>query len=290
MSLSRADLRRVNLPLNQESVPIQRVLIGISLFYMALFVGLPIIYIFAQAFAKGWSTFIVALGDPSALRAILLTIEAAAIAVPLNLVFGVSAAWAIAKFDFVGKQLLISFLDLPLTVSPVIAGLLYILIFGLQGRLGPWLAAHHLKIIFALPGIVLATLFVTLPFVARQLIPLMEKQGQAHEEAAVLLGAGFWSTFRRVTWPNIKWGVFYGVVLSVARAFGEFGAVSVVSGHIRGKTTTMTLHIEQLYNEYNIAGAFAIASLLTLLAVATMMVKIYAEKRSNPNMDLEVKP
>ncbi|MCB4757020.1 MAG: sulfate ABC transporter permease subunit CysW [Elusimicrobia bacterium] len=268
------------LRVHQEGPWARCTVIGIVLIFMALFVALPIAYIFVQAFAKGWGMYWDSIKDPVALSAIGLTIRAAAIAVPLNLIFGVCAAWAIAKFEFLGKNFLITFLDLPLTVSPVIAGLIYVLIFGLQGWLGPWLSAHHVKIIFATPGIVMATIFVTFPFVARELIPLMQKEGREGEEAAVLLGAGFWGTFRRVTWPNIKWGVLYGVMLSVARAFGEFGAVSVVSGHIRGQTNTMTLHIEQLYSEYNFTAAFAIASLLTLLAFATLVVKIFMERRS----------
>jgi len=252
---------------------------------MGLLVGIPIVFLFVQAFANGWEVYRAALCDPMALKAITLTCKVVAMVIPLNLVFGIAAAWAIAKFDFIGKKVLVTLIDLPLTVSPVIAGLLYVLVFGLQGWFGPWLAAHHLKIIFAVPGIVLATLFVTFPFVARELIPLMEKQGRSQEEAAVLLGAGFWPMFFKVTWPNIKWGVFYGTVLSTARALGEFGAVSVVSGHIRGQTNTMTLHIEQLYNEYNIPGAFALASLLTVLALCTMIIKGVVEKRAHGSED-----
>ena len=263
-----------------ESPPVRRLLIGAALFYMAFFAALPLVYIFVQAFSGGAGVLAAALRDPSASAAIRLTLEVTAIAVPLNAVFGVAAAWTVAKFDFVGKNLLITFLDLPLTVCPVIAGLVYVLVFGLQGFLGPWLAAHGVRVIFSTPGIVLATVFVTFPFVARELIPLMQKQGRGHEEAAVVLGAGFWDTFWRVTFPNVKWGVLYGVVLSTARAFGEFGAVSVVSGHIRGRTDTLTLHIEQLYNEYNIPAAFSLASLLTVLALGSLGMKLWMEKRS----------
>ena len=215
--------------------------------------------------------------DPDALAAIRLTLLAAAIAVPLNLVFGVAAAWAIAKFEFRGKSLLITLIDLPFAVSPVISGLIFVLLFGLQGWFGPWLAAHDIKIIFAVPGIVLATMFVTFPFVARELIPLMQEQGNDEEEAALALGASGWQTFWRVTLPNIKWGLLYGVILCNARAMGEFGAVSVVSGHIRGQTNTMPLHVEILYNEYNFAAAFAVASLLALLALVTLVLKSLVE-------------
>jgi sulfate transport system permease protein len=217
--------------------------------------------------------------DPDALSAIRLTLLTAVIAVPLNLVFGVSAAWAIAKFEFPGKNVLTTLIDLPFSVSPVIAGLVFVLLFGAQGWFGPWLQAHDIKIIFAVPGIVLATVFVTFPFVARELIPLMQAQGAEEEEAAVVLGATGWQTFWRVTLPNIKWGLLYGVILSNARAMGEFGAVSVVSGHIRGATNTMPLHVEILYNEYNFVGAFAVASLLALLALLTLVVKTIVESR-----------
>jgi sulfate transport system permease protein len=235
--------------------------------------------VFHEALKKGWQVYLAAISEPDAMAAIRLTLLAAAIAVPLNTLFGVAAAWAIAKFDFRGKNLLITLIDLPFSVSPVISGLIYVLIFGLQGWLGPWLDAHDLKIVFAVPGIVLATVFVTFPFVARELIPLMQAQGREEEEAAVVLGAGGWQTFWRVTLPNIKWGLLYGVILCNARAMGEFGAVSVVSGHIRGETNTLPLHIEILYNEYQFAAAFAVASLLALLALVTLVAKSLVEGR-----------
>jgi sulfate transport system permease protein len=222
-----------------------------------------------------------AVTEPDALAAIRLTLLAAAIAVPLNVFFGIAAAWSISKFQFPGKNLLVTLIDLPFSVSPVISGLIYVLLFGLQGWLGPWLAAHDLKLIFAVPGIVLATVFVTFPFVARELIPIMQAQGSEEEEAARVLGAGAWQMFRRVTLPNIKWGLLYGVILCNARAMGEFGAVSVVSGHIRGATNTLPLHAEILYNEYNSAGAFAIASILTLLTVVTLVLKTLVERKSD---------
>ena len=255
-------------------------LIGVSLGFFAIFILLPLLAVFVEALRKGWQTYITALGAPDALAAIHLTLLAAAIAVPLNLFFGVMAAWAIAKYQFAGKSILTTLIDLPFSVSPVIAGLIYVLVFGAQGWFGPWLAGHDIKIIFAVPGIVLATMFVTFPFVARELIPLMEAQGREEEEAAVVLGASGWQTFRRITLPNIKWGLLYGVILCNARAMGEFGAVSVVSGHIRGLTTTMPLHVEILYNEYNFVGAFAVASLLTLLAVVTLIIKSLVEWRT----------
>ena len=236
---------------------------------------------FVEALRKGWAVYLAALVEPDALSAIRLTLLAAAIAVPLNLVFGLAAAWAITKFDFRGKQLLITFIDLPFSVSPVIAGLIYVLVFGAQGWFGPWLAAHDIKVIFAVPGIVLATMFVTFPFVARELIPLMQAQGRDEEEAALVLGASGWQMFRKVTLPNIKWALLYGVILCNARAMGEFGAVSVVSGHIRGQTNTMPLHVEILYNEYQFAAAFAVASLLALLALVTLVVKTYVEWKAS---------
>ncbi len=251
--------------------------IGVSLTFFTLFLLLPFIAVFIEAFRKGWPTYINALSDPDALSAIRLTLLAAAISLPLNLVFGIAAAWAVAKFEFTGKQLLTTFIDLPFSVSPVIAGLAYVLVFGAQGWFGPWLAAHDIKILFAVPGIVLATIFITVPFIARELIPLMESQGREEEEAALVLGATGWQTFRHVTLPNIKWGLLYGVILCNARAMGEFGAVSVVSGHIRGQTTTLPLHVEILYNEYNFAAAFAVASLLAMLAVVTLAIKTYVE-------------
>jgi sulfate transport system permease protein len=254
-------------------------LIAVALTFLAVFVVLPLAVVFATALQKGLSTYVESIKDPMALSAIRLTFLAAAIAVPLNLVFGVAAAWAIAKFDFPGKQVLITLIDLPFSVSPIVSGLIFVLIFGLQGWFGPWLNDHDIKIIFAVPGIVLATIFVTFPFIARELIPLMQVQGTEEEEAALTLGASGWQTFRRVTLPNIKWGLLYGVILCNARAMGEFGAVSVVSGHIRGLTNTMTLHIEILYNEYHSVAAFAVASLLALLALVTLALKSIVEWR-----------
>ena len=252
-------------------------LISITLIFLSLFLFVPLAAVFAEALSKGVQTYFSAIVEPDALSAIKLTLIAAAIAVPLNLVFGVAAAWAITKFEFRGKSLLITLIDLPFAVSPVIAGLTYVLIFGLQGWFGEWLSDHDFKIIFAIPGIVLATIFVTFPFVARELIPLMQAQGKEEEEAALVLGASGWQMFWRVTLPNIKWGLLYGVILCNARAMGEFGAVSVVSGHIRGLTNTMPLHVEILYNEYNYAAAFAVASLLALLALLTLVLKTYVE-------------
>jgi sulfate transport system permease protein len=257
-----------------------RVIAGVLLFaFVALFLALPLWTLFAQAFAKGTDAYLRAIDEPAAWSAIKLTLTVAAIAVPLNVAFGLAASWAIAKFEFRGKQLLTTLIDLPFSVSPVISGLVFVLLFGLQGWLGPWLRAHDVQVIFALPGIVLATVFVTFPFVARELIPLMEAQGTQEEEAARLLGASGWQTFRRVTLPNVKWGLLYGVLLCNARAMGEFGAVSVVSGHIRGRTNTMPLHVEILYNEYNLTAAFAVASLLALLALATLAAKAALEWR-----------
>jgi len=255
-------------------------LIAVAVLFLATFLFLPLAIVFTSAFAKGVSMYFAALREPDTLAAIRLTLLAAGIAVPANLVFGIAAAWAIGRFEFVGKSFLITLIDLPFSVSPVVSGLIYVLIFGLQGLLGPWLAAHDLKIIFAVPGIVLATTFVTFPFVARELIPLVQAQGNEEEEAALTLGASGWQTFFRVTLPNIKWGLLYGVILCNARAMGEFGAVSVVSGHIRGLTNTMPLQIEILYNEYQFAPAFAVASLLALLALATLIVKTAVEWKS----------
>ena len=238
---------------------------------------MPLVAVFTEALRKGFDTYISALSDTDALSAMKLTFFAALIAVPLNLVFGVAAAWAIAKFEFRGKSILITLIDLPFAVSPVIAGLIYVLIFGLQGWFGQWLSDHDLKVIFAIPGIVLATIFVTFPFVARELIPLMQAQGKDEEEAALVLGASGWQILWRVTLPNIKWGLLYGVILTNARAMGEFGAVSVVSGHIRGMTNTLPLHVEILYNEYNYASAFAVASVLALLALVTLVLKSIVE-------------
>ncbi len=252
-------------------------LIGAALTCLGLFLVLPLVVVLVEALDKGILPYLAKLSNPDTLAAVRLTLLVAAVAVPLNLVFGLVASWAIAKFDFRGKSLLVSLIDLPFSVSPVISGLIYILVFGAQGVLGPWLAAHDIKIVFAVPGIILATLFVTFPFVARELIPLMEEQGRTEEEAAVTLGAGGFRTFWLVTLPNIKWGLLYGVLLCNARAMGEFGAVSVVSGHIRGLTNTMPLHVEILYNEYDFVGAFAVASLLALLALVTLGAKTAVE-------------
>jgi sulfate transport system permease protein len=256
---------------------IKFLVIGISLAYFTVFLLLPLITVFIEAFRKGAGVYLAALTEHDALSAIGLTLTAAAIAVPLNLVFGIAAAWSIAKFNFPGKQLLITLIDLPFSVSPVVAGLIYVLVFGLQGWLGPLLYDHDIKIIFAVPAIVLATIFVTFPFVARELIPLMQAQGRDEEEAAISLGASGWQTLWRVTLPNVKWALLYGVILCNARGMGEFGAVSVVSGHIRGHTNTMPLHVEILYNEYEFAAAFAVASLLALLALVTLILKTYVE-------------
>jgi sulfate/thiosulfate transport system permease protein len=253
------------------------VLVTIALLFLALFLVLPLAAVFSQALEKGWEAYLEALREPDTLSAILLTLVTAVCAVPVNLFFGIVAAWAIAKFNFYGKSLLITLIDLPFSVSPVVSGLIYVLIFGLQGWLGPWLQDHGIKIIFAVPGIVLATIFVTFPFVARELIPLMQSQGRDEEEAALTLGASGLQTFFRVTFPNIKWGILYGVILCNARAMGEFGAVSVVSGHIRGATNTIPLQVEILYNEYSYAAAFAVASILALLALVTLAIKTVAE-------------
>jgi sulfate/thiosulfate transport system permease protein len=247
--------------------------------FLLLFLLVPLFAVFYEALGKGLGAFLQAFGDPAAQAAIRLTLLVAAISVPANLVFGVMAAWAVAKFQFRGKSLLITFIDLPFAVSPVISGLIYVLVFGAQGWLGPWLAEHNIRIIFAVPGIVLATMFVTFPFVARELIPLMQSQGTEEEQAALSLGANGWQTFWRVTFPNVRWGLLYGVILCNARAMGEFGAVSVVSGHVRGLTNTIPLHVEILYNEYNFVAAFAMASLLALLALVTLVVKSLVEWR-----------
>ena len=282
-----------------ESPLVRGLLIGIALLFLGLFLFLPLVSMFVQAFAKGIGFYLRTLSDPMAWSAIKLTLIAAGISVPLNCVFGVAAAWAIAKFDFRGKNLLLTLIDLPFSISPVISGLIYVLVFGAQGWLGlyenadkpwfPWLANwlndHDVHIIFAVPGIVLATIFVTFPFVARELIPLMQAQGRTEEEAARVLGASGWQTFCRVTLPNIKWGLLYGVILCNARAMGEFGAVSVVSGHIRGQTNTIPLHVEILYDEYNFTGAFAMASVLAFLALVTLTLKLLIERK---NASLEV--
>jgi sulfate transport system permease protein len=262
-------------------------LIFVALAFLTLFLFVPLVAVFAEAFKKGWQAYLAAITDPDAVSAIKLTLIAAFIAVPLNLVFGVAASWAVAKFEFRGKSILLTLIDLPFSVSPVISGLIYVLLFGAQGWFGPWLQAHDIKILFAVPGIVLATVFITFPFVARELIPLMQAQGTEEEQAALVLGASGWDTFRRVTLPNIKWGLLYGVILCNARAMGEFGAVSVVSGHIRGETNTMPLQVEILYNEYNFAAAFAIASLLALLALVTLAVKSVIEWRLHQTDSVE---
>jgi sulfate transport system permease protein len=270
----------LNIPLRRsaqrstaEPALIRWALVGVAVLFLALFLFLPLAAVFGQAFERGVGAYFAALRDPDAWSAIRLTLVTAGIVVPLNMVFGVAMAWAVAKFEFRGKSVLITLIDLPFAVSPVISGLIYVLLFGLQGWFGPWLLEHNIRIMYAVPAIVLATAFVTCPLVARELIPLMQAQGTEEEEAAVVLGARGWQTFFRVTLPNIKWGLLYGVILCNARAMGEFGAVSVVSGHIRGLTNTMTLHVEILYNEYNFVGAFAVASLLTFLALVTLGAK-----------------
>jgi len=252
-------------------------LILLALAFLGLFILLPLVLVFLQAFASGWQVYLDALVEPDALSAIQLTLITAAIAVPLTTVFGLVASWAITKFEFRGKSFLITLIDLPFSVSPVISGLVFVLMFGLQGWMGPWLKEHDLQIIFAVPGIVLATMFVTFPFVARELIPIMQEQGNLEEEAAFTLNASGWQTFWRITLPNVKWALLYGVLLCNARAMGEFGAVSVVSGHVRGLTNTMPLHVEILYNEYNFVAAFAVASLLALLAIVTLILKALLE-------------
>ena len=254
-------------------------LIGLALGYLGVFLVVPLLAVFVKALEKGVAVYWPAISDPAALAAIQLTVVAAAIAVPLNVIFGLIASWAVAKFEFPGKHLLITLIDLPFSVSPVISGMIFVLLCGRQGVLGPWLAGHDIKIVFALPGIVLATIFVTFPFVARELIPLMQAQGTDEEEAALTLGANGWQTFWRVTLPSVKWGLLYGVILCNARAMGEFGAVSVVSGHIRGLTNTIPLHVEILYNEYQFTAAFAVASLLCLLALVTLIAKHAIERK-----------
>ncbi|GHT90519.1 sulfate ABC transporter permease subunit CysW [Betaproteobacteria bacterium] len=272
----------------REAPWVKALIITLSLTFFALFLLMPLAAVFSEALRKGWDAYWAALKEPDALSSIKLTLITAGIALPLNLVFGVAAAWCVAKFEFRGKQLLTTLIDLPFSVSPVIAGLVFVLVFGTnQGWFGPLLQAYDLKIVFAVPGIVLATVFVTFPFIARELIPLMQAQGREEEEAAVVLGANGWQTFWRVTLPNIKWGLLYGVILCNARAMGEFGAVSVVSGHIRGMTNTMPLHVEILYNEYNFAAAFAVASLLALLALVTLAIKSWVEWKAEQTVTLE---
>jgi len=272
-------------PATRESPWVRRIILTAGLSFFVVFLLLPLLVVFTEALRKGWHAYFAALVEPDALSAMTLTLIAAAISVPLNLVFGVAAAWAVTKFDFRGKQVLVTLIDLPFSVSPVVAGLVYVLMFGAQGWFGPYLQEHDIKIIFAVPGIVLATIFVTFPFVARELIPLMEAQGREEEEAATVLGASGWQTLWRVTLPNVKWGLLYGVILCNARAFGEFGAVSVVSGHIRGQTNTLPLHVEILYNEYQFAAAFAVASLLALLALVTLAIKSFIEWRASASQE-----
>ena len=262
-----------------EAPWVRRLIIALGLGFMTLFLFIPLVTVFVEALKKGWDVYLAAITEPDALSAIRLTLIAAGISVPLNLAFGLAAAWAIAKFEFRGKNILLTLIDLPFSVSPVIAGLIYVLVFGLQGWFGAWLIENDMKVIFAVPGIVLATVFVTFPFIARELIPLMQAQGIEQEEAARVLGAGGWQIFWRVTLPNVKWALLYGVILCNARAMGEFGAVSVVSGHIRGQTNTMPLHIEIVYNEYQFAAAFAVASLLALLGLVTLLLKYGVEQR-----------
>lgn len=264
-----------------EPIWVRILLLTVALAFVTLFLFIPLLAVFTEALRKGWDVYLASIQEPDAVSAIKLTLIAAGIAVPLNLVFGVAAAWAIAKFEFRGKNVLLTLIDLPFSVSPVISGLIYVLLFGAQGWFGEWLREHDIKILFAVPGIVLATIFVTFPFVARELIPLMQAQGSEEEEAALVLGASGWKTFWHVTLPNIKWGLLYGVILCNARAMGEFGAVSVVSGHIRGETNTMPLQVEILYNEYNFTTAFAVASLLTLLALVTLALKTIVEWKTD---------
>ena len=283
MAGSASTLTRVGAPASGRALTeprwVQRMAIGVALGFLALFLVVPLLSVFVNAFSKGAGVFARAIVDPVALSAIKLTLLSAAIAVPANLIFGLAASWAIARFRFPGRNFLITLIDLPFSVSPVISGMVFVLMFGAQGWFGSWLADHGIKILFAVPGIVLATIFVTFPFVAREVIPLMQSQGTDEEEAAFVLGASGWQMFWRVTLPNIKWGLLYGVILCNARAMGEFGAVSVVSGHIRGRTNTIPLHVEILYNEYNFAAAFAVASLLALLALVTLAAKSWVEWR-----------
>ncbi|WP_417069514.1 sulfate ABC transporter permease subunit CysW [Niveibacterium terrae] len=262
-----------------ESRPVRILLRVLALAFLGVFLLLPLVAVFTEALRAGLGPYFEALSDPETRSAIWLTLGVAAAVLPFNIAFGIAAAWAVARFDFRGKSLLTTLIDLPFAVSPVVAGLLFILIFGAQGWFGPWLAAHDIKIIFAVPGMIIATLFISVPYVARELIPLMQAQGADEEEAALSLGASGWQMFRRVTLPNIKWGLLYGVILANARAMGEFGAVSVVSGHIRGETNTLPLHVEILYNEYNSVGAFAAASILALLAIVTLVAKTVVEWR-----------
>ncbi len=282
-TLAHAPASRIEPPYvpaaTSEPAWVRALLLAIALGFAVLFLLVPLAVVFTEALKKGWDTYLAAIAEEDAWHAIKLTLTVAAIAVPANLVFGVAASWAIAKFEFRGKSLLLTLIDLPFSVSPVISGLIYVLLFGSHGWFGAWLLEHDIQILFAVPGIVLATVFVTFPFVARELIPLMQSQGNEEEEAALVLGASGWRTFWHVTLPNIRWGLLYGVILCNARAMGEFGAVSVVSGHIRGETNTMPLQVEILYNEYNFAAAFAVASLLALLALVTLALKSFIEWR-----------
>jgi sulfate transport system permease protein len=270
MAVRQTDVR-------QDAPLVRWGLTALALALVALFLVLPLAAVFVQALSKGVAVYLAAVREPDTLSAVKLSLLAAGIAVPLNLIFGVAAAWTVTKFQFKGRSVLTSLIDIPFAVSPIVSGLIYVLVFGAQGWFGNWLSAHDIRIIFTVPGIVLATIFVTFPFVARELIPLMESQGAEEEEAALVLGASGWQMFYRITLPNIKWGLLYGVVLCTARALGEFGAVSVVSGHIRGETNTLPLHVEILYNEYNYAGAFAVASLLSVIAVITLALKKFLE-------------
>ncbi|MCY1082076.1 sulfate ABC transporter permease subunit CysW [Archangium lansingense] len=274
---------RRNRRLVSGPAPVRWLLIAVALAFLGFFLVVPLVAVFTYALQKGVGAYFAAILEPEAWSAIRLTLLAAAIAVPLNLVFGLAAAWLIARFRFPGRDVLLTLIDLPFSVSPVIAGLVFVLLFGRQGWLGPWLAEHDIQIIFAVPGIVLATVFVTFPFVVREVLPVMQAQGHDEEEAALSLGASGWRTFLSITLPKVKWGVLYGVLLCNARAMGEFGAVSVVSGHVRGVTNTLPLHAEILYNEYNLAGAFAVASLLTVLALVTLAVKKYVEWKAEPS-------
>ena len=280
IALHAGSLERQETASTREPAWVKGVLVSVALTFFSIFLLLPLGIVFAEGLHKGWGAYFDAMVNPDAWSAIKLTLLVAVIAVPLNLVFGLAASWAIAKFEFRGKRVLITLIDLPFSVSPVISGLIYVLMFGAQGWFGHWFYEHDIKIIFAVPGIVLATIFVTFPFVARELIPLMEAQGNEEEEAAVVLGASGWQVFRYTTLPNIKWGLLYGVILCNARAMGEFGAVSVVSGHIRGQTNTLPLHVEILYNEYNYAAAFAVASLLAVLAIITLGLKTLVERQT----------
>ena len=289
LEITRAQPVKAQRNLRTEPGPIRFIIIALAVTFLSVFVVLPLVVVFASAFSKGIGAYFAALAEPEALAAIELTLLIAAVSVTLNLVFGVIAAWAISKFEFTGKTFLITLIDLPFSISPVISGLVFVLLFGAQGYFGAWLQAHNFHILFAVPGIALATIFVTFPFVARALIPLMQEQGTQEEEAAISLGASGLQTFFRVTLPNIKWGLLYGVLLCNARAMGEFGAVSVVSGHIRGETNTMPLQVEILYTEYNFAAAFAVASLLALLALVTLVVKTFIAWRLNESIADDVR-